>query len=133
MVGCGPRADGREERARTGARTETGLVRLSMRRAFSPRLVVPLVLGLGLIILLLGYADVAHVLRVASTFRPAYLLLILLVTGAYEALRAVQWFLLLRVVNSRVPWETALLSSMGGRVTKGLPRGQYFQACNLRQ
>jgi len=104
-----------------------------MRRAFSPRLVVPLVLGLGLIILLLGYADVAHVLRVASTFRPAYLLLILLVTGAYEALRAVQWFLLLRVVNSREPWQTALMSYMGGEVTKALPGGQYFQAYLLRQ
>ena len=104
-----------------------------MKVACSPRVVVPLVLGLGLIILLLGYADVAHVLRVASTFRPAYLLLILLVTGAYEALRAVQWFLLLRVVNSREPWQTALMSYMGGEVTKALPGGQYFQAYLLRQ
>ena len=133
MVGCGPRADGREGRARTGARTETGVVRLRLKRAFSPRLVVPLVFGLGLIILLLGYADVAHILRVASTFRPAYLLLILMVTGGYEALRAVQWFLLLRVVNPREPWQTALMSYMGGEVTKALPGGQYFQAYLLRQ
>jgi uncharacterized membrane protein YbhN (UPF0104 family) len=133
MVGYGPRAAGREGRARTAARTETGLVRLSMQRAFSPRLVVPLVFGLGLIILLLGYADVAHVLRVASTFRPSYLLLILMVTGGYEALRVVQWFLLLRVVNPCEPWQTALMSYMGGEVTKALPGGQYFQAYLLRQ
>ena len=110
MVGCGPRAEGSEGRARTTVRTETGLVRLSVQRAFSPRLVVPLVFGVGLIILLLGYADVVRVLRVAGTFRPAYLLLILVVTGGYEALRAVQWFLLLRVVTPREPWQTALMS-----------------------
>src|ERR671932_521681 len=133
MVGCEPRAAGREGRARTGARTETGLVRLSMGGAFCPSFVVPLVFGLGLIILLLGYSDVAHVLRVASTFRPAYLLLILIFTASYEALRAVQWFLLLRVVNPREPWQTALMSYMGGELTKAVPGGQYFQAYLLRQ
>jgi uncharacterized membrane protein YbhN (UPF0104 family) len=104
-----------------------------MQRAFSPRLVVPLVFGVGLIILLLGYANVVHVLRVASTFHPAYLLLILMVTGGYEALRAAQWFLLLRVVNPREPWQTALMSYMGGELTKAVPGGQYFQAYLLRQ
>src|SRR5207247_4202682 len=101
--------------------------------AVSPRLVVPLVFGVGLIILLLGYADVVHVLRVAGTFNPAYLLLILIFTAGYEALRAVQWFLLLRVVNPRAPWQTALMSYMGGEVAKAMPGGQYFQAYLLRQ
>src|SRR5256714_15428706 len=133
MVGCESRADGGEGRARAGAGIETGLVRLSMQRAFSPRLVVPLVFGVGLIILLLGYADVVHVLRVAGTFNPAYLLLILIFTAGYEALRAVQWFLLLRVVNPRAPWQTALMSYMGGEVTKAMPGGQYFQSYLLRQ
>ena len=37
------------------------------------------------------------------------------------------------VVNPREPWQTALMSYMGGEVTKAMPGGQYFQSYLLRQ
>src|ERR671930_2653168 len=77
-----------------------------MKVACSPRVVVPLVLGIGIIAVLLGYANVGRVLQAASTFQPRYFLLILLLTLAYEALRAVQWLLLLRELNHRKAWRS---------------------------
>ena len=104
-----------------------------MKVACSPRVVVPLVLGVGIIALLLGYANVGRVLQAASTFQPRYFLLILLFTLAYEALRAVQWLLFLRVLNHRKAWRGGLMSFMGGEMAKVLPGGQYFQTYLLRQ
>src|SRR5438067_9431372 len=104
-----------------------------MKVACSPRVVVPLVLGVGIIAVLLGYADVGRVLQAASTFQPGYILLILLFTLAYEALRSVQWLLFLRVLNHRKAWRGCLMSFMGGEMAKVLPGGQYFQTYLLRQ
>src|SRR5437763_527910 len=104
-----------------------------MKVACSPRVVVPLVLGIGIIAVLLGYANVGRVLQAASAFQPHYFLLILLFTLAYEALRAVQWLLFLRVLNHRKAWRGCLMSFMGGEMAKVLPGGQYFQTYLLRQ
>src|ERR671935_42958 len=84
-----------------------------MKVACSPRVVVPLVLGIGIIAVLLGYANVDQVLQAASAFQPHYFLLILLLTLAYEALRAMQWLLFLRVLNHRKAWRGCLMSFMG--------------------
>ena len=83
--------------------------------------------------MLLGYANVGRVLQVASAFQPRYLLLIVLLTLAYEALRAVQWLLFLRVLNHRKAWRGCLMSFLGGEMAKVLPGGQYFQTYLLRQ
>src|ERR671931_85789 len=104
-----------------------------MKVACSPRVVVPLVLWIGIIAVLLGYANVDRVLHAASAFQPHYLLLILLLTLAYEALRAMQWLLFLRVLNHRTAWRGGLMSFMGGEMAKVLPGGQYFQTYLLRQ
>src|SRR5919202_1384521 len=104
-----------------------------MKVAWSPRVVVPLVLGIGIIAVLLGYANVDRVLQAASAFQPHYILLILLLTLAYEALRAVQWLLFLRVLNHRKAWRGGLMSFLGGEMAKVLPGGQYFQTYLLRQ
>lgn len=104
-----------------------------MRVTFSPRVVVPLVFGFGLILLLLNYANVGRVAHAAGGFQPAYLLAIMLLIVGYEALRAVQWLLFLRVLDRDTPWRIAVMSYMGGEMAKMLPGGQYFQTYLLRQ
>lgn len=104
-----------------------------MKLALSPRVVVPTVFGVGVIVFLLGYADVGRVARAASTFHPMYLLLILLLTLGYEALRAAQWHYFLRVLDPGETRQASLMSYMGGEITKVLPGGQYFQTYLLRQ
>src|SRR5918911_242428 len=104
-----------------------------MKVACSPRVVVPLVLGIGIIAVLRGYANVDRVLQAASAFQPHYILLILLLTLAYEALRAMQWLLFLRVLDHREAGRGGLMSFMGGEMAKALPGGQYFQTYLLRQ
>lgn len=105
------------------------------QNAVTPRVIVPLLIGLFLIVALLHTADVGRVLRIVSTFRPVYLLFLVVFSSAYEALRAVQWFLLLRTVERRVPvpWRAALMAYLGGEVAKSLPGGQYVQTYLLRQ
>lgn len=104
-----------------------------MQGVVSPRVVVPLVLGLAIIVVLLRAADVGRVLHIVSTVRPFYLLLLVVLSSAYEALRALQWFLLLRAVEHRVPWRAALMAYLGGELAKSLPGGQYVQTYLLRQ
>jgi uncharacterized membrane protein YbhN (UPF0104 family) len=92
-----------------------------------------LVFGLVFLGVLLGSADVGRVLRVVSGFHPRFVLFLLALTGLYQALRAVQWFLLLRVLDRQAPGRVALMAYMGGEVAKALPGGQYFQTYLLRQ
>jgi len=104
-----------------------------MKSLVFPRVIVPLVIGVLIIIVLLGAADVGRVLRVVSGFHPLYVLLLFALALAYEAVRAVQWFLLLRVLDRREPWRAALMSYLGGELSKSLPGGQYVQTYLLRQ
>ncbi len=129
-----PAKEAHGSRGRDG-KTEHEDTRSGLNLTFSPRVVIPLVFGVGVIGYLLGYADVGRVLQAAGAFQPIYLLLILLCTGAYEALRSVQWLFYLRSLKlgERVPWRAALMSFMGGELAKMLPGGQYFQTYLLRR
>ena len=91
----------------------------------SPQVVVPLVSGVALIGVLLGAADVGRVLRAASAFHSLYVLVLFALTLGYEALRAVQWFHVLRVLDRREPWRIAVMSYMGGELAKSLPGGLF--------
>lgn len=104
-----------------------------MKALATPRVIVSFVFGVGMIVFLLGYADVGRVLSVASTFQPIYLLLILALAVMYEAARALQWIVMLRALDRREPWRAAVMSFMGGEMAKILPGGQYFQTYLLRQ
>jgi uncharacterized membrane protein YbhN (UPF0104 family) len=104
-----------------------------MNITFSPRVIVPLVFGIGIIAVLLGYANAGQVIQVASSFQPIYLIAIFLLLVSYEILRALQWLVFLSVIEQSVPWRTALMSFMGGEMTKMLPAGQYFQTYLLRE
>jgi uncharacterized membrane protein YbhN (UPF0104 family) len=104
-----------------------------MNIRFSPRVIVPLVIGLGIIAVLLGYANAGQVMLALSTFQPIYLVAIALVQVGYEILRALQWLGFLSAIERNVPRRTALMSFMGGEMAKMLPAGQYFQTYLLRE
>src|SRR5579885_3132471 len=108
---CPPR-----RRASRGVETEgrSRVWKILFRSVLSPRVVVPTVFGVGIIAVLLGYANAGQVLRAAAGFHPLYLLLILLCMLAYEALRAWQWHYFLRVLGQRESWRASVMSYMGG-------------------
>jgi len=66
-------------------------------------------------------------------FRPVDLLLFLLLMVVYEAVRGVQWHVMLRALGVNVPLRTQTFSFLGGEVTKSLPIGNYFQNYLLQQ
>lgn len=104
-----------------------------MHRLFTPRTIVPLVAGIGIIAVLLGYADVGQVVHAAENFQFSFLPLLLALTVGYQGLRALQWWLLLRDGERPVAWRVAVMSYMGGELAKALPGGQYAQTYVLRQ
>ncbi len=104
-----------------------------MHRLFAPRTVLPLAAGIGLIALLLGYADVGRVAQVAHRFQLSFLPLLLALTVGYQGLRALQWWLLLRDGERPASWRVAVMSYMGGELAKALPGGQYAQTYVLRR
>lgn len=104
-----------------------------MPRLIAPRTVLPLVGGVGLVAILVGYADLGQVSRAAHRFQLSYLPLLLLLTIGYQGLRATQWWLLLRQDGRGVSWRVAVMSYMGGELSKALPGGQYVQTYILRR
>ena len=66
-----------------------------MRRIFRPNVVIPFVLGLSLLAGVLAFGDINRVVALMLRFPHALLPLVLLL-AAYEALRCVQFSVLLR-------------------------------------
>lgn len=104
-----------------------------MHRLFAPRTILPLAAGVGIIAVLLGYADVGQVVHAAERFQLSFLPLLLSLTVGYQGLRALQWWLLLREGEPPVSWRVAVMSYMGGELAKSLPGGQYAQTYVLRR
>jgi uncharacterized membrane protein YbhN (UPF0104 family) len=98
-----------------------------MNKLLRPRVVIPVVLSVALLAGLLGFADVKKVLRLMSGFQHIYLLYFLLLTMVYEAVRCLQWHLLLEALGVRVPLRAQVFTFLGGETTKSLPIGNYFQ------
>lgn len=104
-----------------------------MKVAFSPRVIVPLVLGVGIIAALLGSSDVGRVVHRAEGFELKYLAVIVLLLAGYQVARAAQWFAFLHEIERNESRRASLMSYMGGELAKALPGGQYFQTYLLRQ
>ena len=82
---------------------------------------------------LLGVSNMVQVIAVMEGFQHSYLLYVLVATAAYEAVRCVQWHVLLTALEIRVPLRTQVFTFLGGEVTKHLPLGNYVSNYLLRQ
>ena len=104
-----------------------------MKKLLRPKVVLPLVLLAVLLGLLPIFGDVRKIAGRVVAFRPVDLLLFLLLMVAYEAVRGMQWSVMLRALGVNVPLRTQIFSFLGGEVTKSLPIGNYFQNYLLQQ
>jgi len=98
-----------------------------------PKVLIPLILSVALIVALLAFADVKKVIALIEGFQKIYLLWFLLLMVAYEIVRGTQWYFLLRALDIRVPVRTQIFAFAGGEVTKSMPIGNYFQNYLLQQ
>lgn len=104
-----------------------------MRKLLRPRIVIPAVLGAGMVVALFTLADVRKVLDVILGFRHSYLLYFFGLMVVYEIVRCTQWHYLLRSLGIRAPLRSQVFAFAVGEITKSLPIGNYFQNYMLRQ
>lgn len=104
-----------------------------MRKLLRPRIVIPAVLGAGMVVALFALADARKVLDVILGFRHSYLVYFFGLMVIYEIVRCTQWHYLLRSLGIRAPLRSQVFAFAVGEITKTLPIGNYFQNYMLRQ
>jgi uncharacterized membrane protein YbhN (UPF0104 family) len=108
-------------------------MRAVLRWLFRPAVLIPLILGVGMLAVLLTLADVRKVLAIVRGFERRYLLDFALLMVAYFTIRAAQWHFLLRRLGIQAPLRSHMFAYSLGELTKSLPIGNYFQNYLLRQ
>lgn len=98
-----------------------------MRYLLNPKFVIPLVLGLAILGALLGFSDVGKVSAAIGRIRAESALAFIGLMVLYEAIRGVQWHVLLRAIGVKAPLEAEAFSFILGEATKSAPIGNYFQ------
>ncbi|MGH2487183.1 MAG: lysylphosphatidylglycerol synthase transmembrane domain-containing protein [Ktedonobacterales bacterium] len=98
-----------------------------MKKLLAPKVLIPTVLSVAIIVALLGFGDIHKVLRLMVSFPHIYLLWYLLLMVAYEAVRCLQWHMLLGALSVRIPLRTQIFAFLTGEVAKTVPVGNYFQ------
>ena len=104
-----------------------------MKTLLKPKVLIPIILSVALIVALLAFADIKKVAAVLSSFQKIYLLWFFLLMVVYEVVRGAQWHFLLKLMDIRVPLRTQIFAFAAGEVTKSMPIGNYFQNYLLQQ
>lgn len=104
-----------------------------MKKLLQPKVLIPLILSVALLVALLAFADIKTVVALIVGFQKIYLLWFLLLMVVYEVVRGAQWHVLLRALDIRVPLRTQIFAFAGGEITKSMPIGNYFQNYLLQQ
>ncbi|HST90173.1 MAG TPA: lysylphosphatidylglycerol synthase transmembrane domain-containing protein [Ktedonobacterales bacterium] len=104
-----------------------------LSKLFRPKVLIPLVLGAGILVALFAFADARKVVRLMSGFQHLSLLYFLLLILAYEVVRGAQWHFLLTALDIHVPLRTQIFVFAIGEITKLLPIGNYFQNYLLQE
>jgi uncharacterized protein (TIRG00374 family) len=94
---------------------------------FRPKVIVSTVVGLALIGALIGVSDIGKVGAIMSSLKPEAALAFVVLMLVYEAIRWVQWHVLLRALRIRAPLAAEAFSFLLGEATKSAPIGNYFQ------
>lgn len=98
-----------------------------MSALLRPKVLVPALLSVAILGALLSFADVRKALSLVGRFRGSYLALIVLALVAYEAVRLLQWHLLLRHLGLVVEMRSESFAFLAGEVGKSLPIGNYLR------
>lgn len=92
-----------------------------------PSFIIPLILSIMLIFAIIAFGDVKKVGALMSTFRPSYILTIVLLMVGYEVVQCMQWIWLLRALRIRAPLRSLTFAFLLGESTKILPIGNYVE------
>lgn len=105
---------------------DSPMKRTGLQSIIRPRVYLPILLGIVLLLVLLALGDVHDVLALLRRFQPRYLLAFAAVMLSYEIVRCLQWRFLLTALGIRVPLRTQVVTYVTGEVMKSLPIGNFF-------
>lgn len=97
-----------------------------LRRWFPPKVLVPAIISAGLVVFLLGVADL-RTLREMIELPPIAVASMVGLTVVFLTAKGVVWFELLRKAEIAADWRNISFAYLGGEITKLLPGGIYFQ------
>ena len=97
----------------------------ALRAISRPRVVVPVVIGLALLVGLILLAGPREALRLITHFHPVALIAFFLLMAGYEVVRCAQWAYLLARLGLRVPLRTQIFAYAIGEVSKNVPVGNF--------
>lgn len=98
-----------------------------LKKALRPNVVIPLVLSAALIAALLAFGNIQDMIRAVQSFKPIYLLWVVLLFAGYEAVRCFQWLFLLDKIDDKAPRRAQIFAFLVSETTKTVPIGNYFQ------
>jgi uncharacterized protein (TIRG00374 family) len=104
-----------------------------MKKLLSPKVVIPVILSVAVLVGLLFFGNVRQVIRLMEGFDRPYLLWFVMLMVVYEVVRGVQWHYLLQSMDIRVPLRAQIFAYAVGEVTKSIPVGNYFQNYVLQE
>lgn len=97
----------------------------TLKSLFAPKVFVPTLVGVGLLVALILVAGPQQALQLIAHFQLVYLIPFFLLMAGYEIVRCAQWHYLLTALNLKVPLRTQIFSYAIGEVTKNLPVGNF--------
>jgi uncharacterized protein (TIRG00374 family) len=98
-----------------------------LKKLARPNVLLPIIGVAAAIAVLFTVGNPATILRLMQAFNPFDLLWIFLLDAAYEAVRFVQWWFVLRREDVEVSLKAEVFSFAGGEVTRTFPIGNYLQ------
>lgn len=98
-----------------------------MRRLLSPTVLIPAVLSISLLAGLLAFGNIGQVGALLAGFRPTYIVVIVLLLAAYEAVQCTQWNVLLEGEGIQAPLRARVFAYLVGDMARVLPIGNYFE------
>lgn len=104
-----------------------------MHRLLQPRVFIPVVVGAGIIVGMLGIAGPGSVVDAVGRFSTLDLLWSAALLLGFAIVRGVQWYFLLTVQDISVSVRGKIFAFILGEAAKTLPLGNFFQNYLLEQ
>ena len=100
-------------------------MRQALRTISRPRVFLPVVIGVALLVALIVIAGPREALRLITHFHPIALIAFFLLMAGYEVVRCAQWRYLLARLGLPIPARTLIFAYAIGEVSKNIPAGNF--------
>lgn len=97
-----------------------------LRNLIRPKVFLPVIIGVALLVSLVAVAGPRQALRLITHFHPGALIGFFLLMAIYEIVRCLQWGYLLAQLGLRIPRRTVIFAYAVGEVTKNVPVGNFI-------